>query len=196
MLKHLVSELKETLVCLQAGQVTLRYPYEPHSPDVGFRGKVVMDTALCIGCGACAMACPPRLITLQDAQEYRTLDLQLRRCTYCARCRDVCPCHAITLSDQFETATASIDDMSITLKLKLVHCRRCGAVVGTRRALDRVEKQLVEQAHFAPDSVDWLGLCIACRGRVALETDSLMMEVSDGRDTGLVFEEIDLGLPR
>ena len=33
MFKHTISELKEALVCLQAGQVTLAYPFQPHPAE-------------------------------------------------------------------------------------------------------------------------------------------------------------------
>jgi formate hydrogenlyase subunit 6/NADH:ubiquinone oxidoreductase subunit I len=178
MFKHLVSELKETLVCLQAGQVTLGYPFQPHPPEGNFRGKVVVDPALCIGCGACAMACPPRLIALNDKDGYRAVEFALRRCTYCAQCRDVCPQKAITLSNQFETASPSMDDMSISLQLKLVHCRECGAVVGTQRALKKIANDLTEQVGLAPESMGWLELCLACKRQGALKTEALMLEVT------------------
>ncbi len=178
MIKHLVSELKETLVCLQAGQVTLGYPFEPHPPDENFRGKVVVDTALCIGCGACAMACPPRLITLNDVDGYRTIDFALRRCTYCAQCRDVCPQKAIALSNQFETASPSMDDMSIRLELRLVRCKECGAVVGTQRELNRIAAELTKKVGLAPGSMSWLELCLACKRKEALNTTALMLEVT------------------
>jgi hydrogenase-4 component H len=178
MFKHLVSELREVSVCLQAGQVTLGYPFQPHPPEANFRGKVVMDSSLCIGCGACAMACPPRLISVQDTEAYRHIDLALRRCTYCARCRDVCPAQAITLSPEFETATTVIDDMTISLQLKLVRCRQCGAVVGTQRALNKVAATLSGNDHLLSGSIGWLELCIDCRRKEALNTQALAVEVT------------------
>jgi formate hydrogenlyase subunit 6/NADH:ubiquinone oxidoreductase subunit I len=170
MIKHLVSELKEVLVCLQAGQVTLGYPFQPHSPELGFRGKVVMETERCVGCGACANACPPRLITLRDTEKYRVMDLELRRCTYCAQCRDVCPQKAITLSTQFETASTSMSDMQIQLSLKLVRCKKCGEVVGTQRQIDQVKAQLTAQMGLALNTMIWLDWCLACKRQEALTT--------------------------
>ena len=73
MLKHLVSELKEAVLCLQAGQVTLGYPFQPHAPEGNFRGKVVVDTAQCIGCGACAAVCPTGAIEIEDRAGERVL---------------------------------------------------------------------------------------------------------------------------
>lgn len=178
MFKHLVSELKEALVCLQAGQVTLGYPFHPHSPEENFRGKVVVDTELCIGCGACAMACPSSLITLRDVAARRVVEFALRRCTYCAQCRDVCPQKAITLSSQFETASPSMDDMSIRLELKLVRCKNCGAPVGTRRELNKIITELIKTSTFAPETLGWLELCIACKRKEALNTPALALEVT------------------
>ncbi len=178
MLKHLVSELKEASVCVQAGQVTLGYPFQPHPPEAGFRGKVEVDSSLCIGCGACAMACPARVITVQDDGAYRTIELSLRRCTYCAQCRDVCPQHAVALTTLFETASPSMDDMCITLQLKLVRCRQCGAVVGTERALGKVAATMAEKAGVARDALGWLDLCIPCRRQEALNVIPLTMEVA------------------
>ena len=174
MIKHLVSELKEALVCLRAGQVTLGYPFTPHSPAPGFRGKVVMDTARCIGCGACAMACPPSLITFHDTEKYRIMDLALRRCTYCAQCRDVCPQKAITLSMEFETASPSMDDLSIQLQLKLVRCKKCGAVVGTQREINQIKAALTEQAGLAPGTMIWLDWCLVCKRKQALNTAAVL----------------------
>ena len=175
MFKHTISELKEALLCLQAGQVTLPYPYQPHPPEDGFRGKPVVDPERCIGCGACAYACPPRLISVEDAGSYRSIVFDLSRCTYCASCRDVCPASAIQLSSQFETATPTTADLQISLKLRLVRCHICGAVVGTQRAVNRVRASLYEY-YITADG--WLDLCLPCKRQEALCTAGLTQEVA------------------
>ena len=174
MFKHTISELKEALVCLEAGQVTLKYPFEPHAPDENFRGKVDVDVNLCIGCGACANACPATLISVGDSGEGRTIHFELGRCTYCAACRDVCPQKAIVLTPQFETATPNVADLRINITLKLIHCRECGHVVNTRRALNLVREKLGDDY----GALEWLDLCPECRRKMMLLTPDLALEVT------------------
>lgn len=177
MFRHFISELKETLLCLGAGQVTLDYPFAPHPPEPGFRGLPRLDMETCIGCGACADACPSHLITLYDENDYRTLDFNLARCTYCASCRDACPQQAILMSDQFETATPDLADLHITISLQLVHCRHCGAVVGTQRAIQKIRAELPEQLGMQPEELKWLDLCLHCKRITALKRPVLVTEV-------------------
>jgi hydrogenase-4 component H len=178
MLRHFISELKETLICLEAGQVTLGYPFQPHAPEAGFRGLPVVDAMLCIGCGACANACPPRLIDMADNSEFRTVSFELSRCTYCGSCRDVCPAGAVAMSSQFETATPHTQDLRISLKLKLVRCALCGEVVGTQRAIDRVSADLVGAMGQAAETIGRLDRCIHCKRKEAMTTAGLAIEVS------------------
>jgi hydrogenase-4 component H len=177
MLENVISELKEVVFCLRAGQVTLGYPFRPHSPEPGFRGVPVLDMQKCIGCGACANACPSRLITLSDHDSYRTVAFNLIRCTNCARCRDVCSEGAVTMSQQFETAAPSLGDLRISLDLKLVHCRECGAVIETQRMARKVLEKIPGPLGVAPQEVGWLGLCLECKRRLALREPLLSKDV-------------------
>ena len=181
MLKHTISELKEAIVCLQAGQVTLNYPFEPHPPEENFRGKPVVDVERCIGCGACANICPPRLIILKDMDSYRQVTFELGRCTYCANCRDVCPVQAIIMSPQSETSTPSMDDLLISLKLKLVKCWSCGDAVTTQRIVDKVTNELNEEQH---DQTDNLDLCISCKRKLALKSPVFYRDVLASKEVG------------
>ena len=123
----LLSKLREAMVCLRAGKVTLPYPAQPAPVPLRFRGRPLFDAAKCIGCAGCANNCPSREILVFDVcQEIRILQYLGRRCTYCGRCADVCPEKAITMSPQFENATPQIGDLQQRLELFMSTCQRCG----------------------------------------------------------------------
>lgn len=122
-----LSKLKEAVVGLKAGRVTLPYPAQAQPVPKNFRGRPIFDAAKCIGCAGCANNCPAREILVFDVcQEVRILKYLGRRCTYCGRCADVCPEKAITMSHEFENATNSIGDIQQKLDLFMSTCQRCG----------------------------------------------------------------------
>jgi hydrogenase-4 component H len=175
MFKHTISELKEALICLQAGQVTLGYPFEPHPADENFRGRPKLNTRKCMSCGACGNACPARLITITDNGSHRTLRFELARCTYCAKCRDFCPEEAIELTPQFELSTATPEDLAIQGEFNLALCRECGEVIGTERQVGVVREKL--DASGLKLDMSYLQLCIHCKRKTFLHTPALMLEV-------------------
>ncbi len=177
MLKHTISELKEALICLEAGQVTLPYPFAPHPPGENFRGKPVLNTRKCMSCGACGNACPSRLITISDKDSIRTLHFELTRCTYCGNCRDACPQEAIELTSQFELSTATPADLTINAEFKLVTCRECGTVIGTERQVDLVREKLGASQLELPDT-SYLDLCIVCKRKAFIHSHALVLEVT------------------
>ena len=135
----IVSKLKEAIICLRAGRVTLPYPFAPHAPAPGFRGTVSVDAEKCIGCGGCANVCTPRAIVVSDpSQETRMLEFFLERCTYCARCAEVCPEEAISVTEQFESATDDVEDLHIRVEVYMGSCQRCGRCFETHTALDKL----------------------------------------------------------
>lgn len=176
MFKHTISELKEALVCLKAGQVTLAYPFEPGLVEDTFRGRPVLNTRKCMCCGACANACPSRLIMLTDGAGVRALHFELARCTYCGNCRDACPQEAIEMSTQFETSTADPEDIVIHAEFYLQACRECGAVVGTRREVDVVREKL-SNSPVRTNYADYFDLCITCRRKQSIHSPALTLEV-------------------
>jgi hydrogenase-4 component H len=176
MFKHTISELKEALVCLKAGQVTLPYPFVPHPVEDTFRGRPVLNTRKCMCCGACANACPARLITLTDRDGIREFHFELARCTYCGNCRDACPQEAIEMSTQFETATATSDDLVIHAEFYLQTCRECGEVIGSQRQVAVVREKLSANPALT-NYADYFDLCLACRRKQAIHTPSLALEV-------------------
>jgi hydrogenase-4 component H len=134
------SKLKETLVCLKAGRVTLPYPAQARPVPETFRGRPIFDATKCTGCAGCANNCPAREILVFDVcQEIRVVEYLGRRCTYCGRCADVCPEKAITMSHDFETGTDSIHDIQQRLELFMSTCQRCGRCFTEPSALEQLK---------------------------------------------------------
>ena len=134
-----ISKLREAIICFRAGRVTLPYPFAPHDPADGFRGKIEIDVERCIGCAGCANVCPSRAIVVTDpCTERRIIDYYTDRCTYCARCEEVCPQEAIKMSKAFETATDSIEDLRTRNEIFMGTCQRCGRCFEPPTALDKM----------------------------------------------------------
>src|SRR5512136_461905 len=121
------SKVKEALICLRAGKVTLPYPMQPDTPPPRFRGRPIFDAEKCVGCAGCANNCPAReILVLDPCQEVRIIKYIGRRCTYCGRCADVCPEKAITMSREYQNATDRISDIRQDLEIWMGTCQRCG----------------------------------------------------------------------
>jgi len=157
-----ISKLKEALICLRAGRVTMPYPFVPLETKDGFRGQPEVDGTRCLGCGTCAGVCPPRSITLVDDGASRVFKLDYSRCTYCARCADVCPEGAIRLNNRFELATGKKEDLSVTVSLKMAKCSSCGRFFTPERLLKKTVEKLTGD-EFGQQAQEWLFWCPECR---------------------------------
>jgi hydrogenase-4 component H len=169
----MISKIKEALICLRAGRVTFRYPLEPMPAPKRFRGRPTIDGSKCLGCGACAAVCPPRLILMHDQEGRRTVELNYSRCTYCARCQEICPVGAMTCTEDFELATNNRGNFSVAVELETVPCRDCSTPFMTQRML----KKMIDE--FRPpwmekmlQTPEWFWLCPDCR----LNSTGLNME--------------------
>ncbi len=156
--------LKEVMICLRAGKVTLPYPLKPMKAPQRFRGRPNIDGSKCIGCGACAEVCPPRLIKVTDQGTTRCVSMDYSRCTYCARCQEICPVEAAKCTDDFEDATTRRSDLTVSVELDLVPCNTCGNPFITRRMLAKMSDEFsppwVQEKMNIPD---WFQLCPNCR---------------------------------
>lgn len=141
-LKTLLSKVKEAIIALKPGRVTLPYPFAPREPEEGFRGLPHVDVNKCIGCGGCANVCPARCIRIVDEdQSKRVLVFLHERCTFCGRCAEVCPTDAIEMSKDFELSTDDPhDDLVGEYHIFMGPCERCGRCFETTSALDRLQR--------------------------------------------------------
>lgn len=133
----LIQGLGLTLKHLFQPPVTLQYPEERWEPLPGFRGAPVLVTddqgeLVCVGCYACARACPPKVIHIETsrvqtpapadaeadgagadgkaslkAKKKLNIDvfsIDMSRCMLCNLCVEACPFDALTMSDRYELA--------------------------------------------------------------------------------------------
>ena len=133
----LISKIKETLLGLKAGRVTLTYPLNPRPVPQRFRGRPVFDPDKFVGCAGCANNCPAREILISDTcQEIRVVRYIGRRCAYCGRCAELCPEKAITMSHEYENASESPHDILQDFGVWMSTCQRCGRCYKFGGALD------------------------------------------------------------
>ena len=138
----LTSKIKQVLMVLKPGVVTLDYPRQPMPAPKAFRGRPVWDHHKCIGCGGCSDHCPARCILMRDVcQELRVMLYDGSRCTYCGRCADLCPEDAITMSNDFQTACDKKEDTTTRIELFMMTCQRCGRCYEMEKtnAIDRID---------------------------------------------------------
>jgi hydrogenase-4 component H len=167
----ITAKIKQLLLVLKPGIVTLKYPFESRPVPKGFRGAPKWDHNKCIGCGGCANHCSARTILIRDVcQELRVMLYDSSRCTYCGRCAEVCPEDAITITDCFEEATDNREDLTERLELFMLTCKRCG------RCFDMETGNRLDRLHLRGYRYD------------NLEARALIPRVTDQLDTRLLKE--------
>ena len=155
MRKPKLRELKEAIRALFSRPYTTRFPFEPHTPPDGFRGKPEFDEDHCIGCGACAEVCPALAIRVTDDADAdppaRRLELRYDKCIFCGQCELNCPTkEGVKLTKTFDMSTLDRSECVVRIDHELVICEVCGAIVGTPKHLRWVAERLGAKAYANP----------------------------------------------
>ena len=155
MKKPKLRELKEAVKALVCGPYTSAYPFEPHTPPDGFRGKPEFDEDECVGCGACAEVCPALAITIIDEVDgdhpTRRLVQRYDKCVFCGQCELNCTTKkGITLTKTYDMSTLDRSECFTQIEHDLILCEVCDAVVGTVKHLRWVAEQLGAKAYANP----------------------------------------------
>src|SRR3989338_8141552 len=141
-------ELKEAVKALIKGPYTSKFPFEPHEPPEGFRGRPEFYEKDCTGCTACANVCPSGAITFEDKIEHgksvRLFTLRYDICIYCGQCQANClTSKGIMLSREFDLATtAKRTDLIEQVEKELIICENCENIVGPKDQIIWVARHL------------------------------------------------------
>ncbi len=113
--------LKVVLKGVKWKKAVLPYPFQPAVVPEDFRGKPELSYETCIGCGACAQACPPEAIKIYDDVNTGTRKWVIfyGRCIFCGRCEESCPVGAIKQTEEFELSSTKREDLETVAVFKL-----------------------------------------------------------------------------
>jgi NADH-quinone oxidoreductase subunit I len=115
--------------------VTMEYPQQKWTVPGGYRGILHNRQEDCIGCLACARACPVDCIHIEiykrDKDEYGVtsdgtkitqwvpqFDIDMSLCMVCGLCTEVCPTECLTMTDQYELAVGDKRGMYLEFALE------------------------------------------------------------------------------
>lgn len=112
--KALSPMIKEVLSQIFTKPATSKYPFVKASVPEDFRGRLVFDITLCVGCGLCSRDCPAKAIEMVEVDEIRRPLFHLDLCIFCYQCAESCPRNAIKSSMFFELASTNKSDLVIT----------------------------------------------------------------------------------
>lgn len=106
--------IPESLRQLFKKAATNLYPFEKFPVPAGFRGKLVADEPLCIGCKICVRDCPAQALEIVTvAEKSFKVVIYLDRCISCGQCIDSCPKKLFSFLDDHEYSAKSRTELKI-----------------------------------------------------------------------------------
>lgn len=90
---------------------TLNWPAVEPELSPHYRGRPVLNTERCDGCGACFSACPTN--ALMTSEQGRLSALDMGKCIFCGCCASACSRNVISFSHDYRLASSRREDLLI-----------------------------------------------------------------------------------
>ncbi|MEL6587609.1 MAG: 4Fe-4S binding protein, partial [Pseudomonadota bacterium] len=130
-------------------------------PEGAPYGAVLVDTGACTLCLSCVSLCPSG--ALGDNPDKPQLRFQEDACLQCGLCANVCPEDAITYAPQMDLTDAALSQ-TVLNEEEPFPCVECGALFGSKSAIDRITEKLTGHAMFDdPSKLRMIQMCDDCR---------------------------------
>jgi len=133
--------------------------------------SIEFDESTCTLCGACEAACPHDAIRVKHtASESVELVFDPFKCTGCFNCLFACPERSIkgfTRVHSSEFIEKEVREV-VLVGDSTVKCSVCGSVIGPRRSIEKIEKELIEKG-FPENLVrESTRVCARCKSSLFL----------------------------
>lgn len=129
-------------------------------PDGAPYGAVLVNTDACTLCLSCVSLCPSG--ALGDNPDKPQLRFQEDACLQCGLCASICPEDAITYDTRLNLTDAALQQTVLNEEEPFA-CIECGALFGSKSAIDRITEKLRDHAMFSGDKLRMIQMCDNCR---------------------------------
>lgn len=137
-------------------------------PDGAPYGAVLVDTDACTLCLSCVSLCPSG--ALGDNSDKPQLRFQEDACLQCGLCANICPEDAITYEPRLDLTDAALRQ-EVLNEEEPFPCIECGALFGSKSAIDRITDKLKDHAMFSGDKLRMIQMCDNCRVTAQFHAD-------------------------
>ena len=129
-------------------------------PEGAPYGAVLVSTDACTLCLSCVSLCPSG--ALGDNPDLPQLRFQEDACLQCGLCSNICPENAITYAPRLDLTDAALRQ-EVLNEEEPFPCIECGALFGSKSAVDRISEKLQDHPMFTGDKLKMIQMCDNCR---------------------------------